>query len=185
MTVTAPTQPRTDAKAGYCGMCRRGSHALCASDTCTCTTAIHNGRPKFARVAPRSATPARPPASSSAASRASGTPAARSPEAKLTEPVWELVRADPPSPPPKPRKLTAVERARPFLELILEAATTDWQRVAIFPTTMGAAQVRARVSKAYSKAEWEWRSAKNPDTGQSALYVRWRGTPSGAPGGQL
>jgi hypothetical protein len=110
----------------------------------------------------------------------SSTGGGRSAPAKLTKPVWELVRADPPAPPPKPRRLTSVERARPFLEDILAAGSRDWHRLAIFPTTMGAAQTVGRLRKHYSRVEWEWKAARNPDTGQSAVYVRWLGTKAAA-----
>jgi hypothetical protein len=172
-------KPRTDAKAGYCAMCRQGTHTLCASDTCTCTTAIHIRRPKFGQAHPElargngggSPSPTRP----------SPAPAAKPPaKPALIAAVWELVRADPPAPPPKPRKLTAAERARPLLEQLMAEGDRHWHRLALFPSTRLAGNTRGQLVKAYPR-EWEFKAVALREVGQSSLYVRWLGDKAKAP----
>ena len=50
----------------------------------------------------------------------------------------------------------------------------SWHRFAVFPTGQGAAQTRARVAKAYR--EFEFKSVRIKELGQSALSGRWNGT---------
>lgn len=220
MTVTAPAELR-DAKAGFCGRCRSGNHALCASPPgrCSCTADGHRNRPSGAPV---TTAPAEPPAAGArpiddpmadVRKRAAATvplPAASAdicgscrrsqhtnctrpscsctfarhanrragtgdpkPATKLREPVWQLVKADPPAPPPKAKKPTAVERARPFVEEIMAEGDRDWHRFAVFPSSMAAAQTKGRVAKAYR--EFEFQAVRVPEIGQSALYGRWLG----------
>lgn len=96
---------------------------------------------------------------------------------RLTEPVWGLVKADPPAPPPKPKKLTAIERARPLLEQIMAEGERDWHRIAIFPSSMAAGQTRGRLTKAYR--EFEFQAVRVPEISQSAIYVKWTGAKPG------
>ncbi len=135
MSLSAPApEPRRDAKAGYCGMCRQGTHALCRSDICTCHEVVHLSRPK-PKPKPR---PVAGPPAAAAEPLAVQDPApapcgyclggnhkrcrsaacgctkghhpnrleagASKPKAARTVPVFELVREDPPAPPPKPPK---------------------------------------------------------------------------------
>ena len=86
----------------------------------------------------------------------------------------------PPHPPPKPKRLTAVERARPFVEQIVAEGDRSWHRFAIFPSSMAAAQNKGRVAKAYR--EFEFKAVRVAEIGQSALYGRWTGK---RPAGQL
>ena len=97
---------------------------------------------------------------------------------QLDKPVFELVKATPPDPPPK--NVTITERVRPFLEEILEKDDRDWYRLAIYPGT-GAGQGTARLTKTYSNKEWEFRSVQLREVGQSAIYVRWIGKASRVP----
>lgn len=170
---------------GLCGYCRARAHKRCTSPSCACDAGLHPGRGTAATaLAEDSRADERddPIADVRARARASQAGAAppKETESKLREPVWRLVKVDPPAPPPKPKKLTAVERARPFVEDIMAAGSRDWHRFAIFPSSMGAAQVRTRVAKAFR--EFEFKSVRVPDIGQSALYGRWNGK---RPAGQL
>ena len=171
--MSADTDTRTDTKSGYCSMCRSGSHALCGSPSCRCRGGTHPNRPDA--VARRRAAPSNGSASrvmARDASRAADGATTRQ-KAKVTEPVWELVKADPPAPPPKPQRLTLVERARPFLEELMAQGNHDWHRVVVFPSSMAAGQATGRLRKAYR--EFEWKGCRVPDIGQSAVYVKWTG----------
>lgn len=163
------TKAVTDAKAGWCSNCRREEHNMCASPKCSCPDKRrHRNHPDYASRDTRQGPPPMGVPSDARGRAPTETP-------KLKKPVWELVQADPPAPPEKPRKKTAVELARPLLEEIASSANSEWHRLAVFPAPRSAAQTRTRLSKAYSKADWEFRAASIPDVGQSALYVRWLG----------
>lgn len=158
----------TDAKAGWCSNCRREEHAMCASPNCTCPdNRRHRNRPDYAGRA------SKPPPMGVLADARGKAPAAKAP--KITAPLWELVEADPPAPPEKPRKKTSVELARPMLEEIAATANPKWHRLALFPSPRSAAYTAVQLRKHYSKTEWEFRAVSVPDVGQSALYVRWLG----------
>lgn len=159
-----PEDPLADVRArartaehddGLCGYCRAHAHRRCTSATCVCEGHDHPGR---ATVDPSGQSPV-----------TTATPA----KAKLTKPLWELVRADPPAPPPKPRKLTAVDHARPFVEQLMAEGDREWHRFAIFPSSMAAGQTRTRVAKAYR--EFEFKAVWVPEVSQSAIYGRWTG----------
>lgn len=162
----------TDTKAGFCSNCRAGSHALCASPTCSCPDARrHRGRPDYAKVPTNQRRPAN---HNGNRSEIRGGGLASSPaKAKPTKPVFELVRADPPA--PRSSKTTLVERARPLLEQLMAADERDWHRLAVLPSTAGAGHARARMAKAYGAKEWEFVAARLDEVDQSALYVRWLG----------
>ncbi len=173
MTLTAPADPTHDAKAGFCRWCRNGQHELCASPAgrCGCPYKEHPSRPAGSplddvRERARASAPPRP-------KRADPPATTPPPAAKLVEPVWALVRAEPPAPPPKPRKLTVVEHARPFVEQLMAEGDHEWHRFAIFPSSMGASQTVGRLRKAYR--EMEFQSVRVADIGQSAAYGRWTG----------
>lgn len=184
---TAPTRQcaaGTFDMTGWCRDCRASSHKLCQEPECGCDVGLHPKRRSAeapddpladVRVRARSngGGDGRPAAVSS---RKPGT---GKPTAKLTAPVWELVKADPPAPPPKRQK--NVELARPMLEQLMAEGDKAWHRLAVFPSSMGASQTCGRMRKAYPR-EWEWLAVKVPEVGQSALYVRWLGA---KPGGQL
>ena len=183
MAATAPAEVRRDAKAGYCSRCRNGQHSLCASpaDRCGCPYREHPNRPGASPAAdgPLADVERRAQASAAPAPKASTPPAKAA--AKLREPAWQLVKADPPAPPPpKPKRLTVVERARPFVEQLVAEGDRDWHRFAIFPGAQAASQCRARIAKAYP--EMEFKAVRVAEIGQSALYGRWTGK---RPAGQL
>ena len=155
-------EPAGSAAAEVCGSCRRSQHTNCTRATCTCPFERHPKR----RAAASGPEEAKPPAKAAA---------------KLREPVWQLVKADPPAPPPpKPKRLTVVERARPFVEQLVAEGDRDWHRFAIFPSSMAAAQTKGRVAKAYP--EFVFKAVRVAEIGQSALYGRWTGK---RPSGQL
>lgn len=158
------TDTRTDAKRGYCTFCRNGTHALCAAPACACPARGHANRPD-----------AKAP---TAAGRAGVKRPPRAEPTTLAEPVWELVRADPPAPPPRWHRPTAVERARPLLERLAADANREWHRIALFPSRQAASHTKGRLAKAYRR-EWEWHAVSVPDAGQSAVYVRWLGDTPG------
>lgn len=178
------TDVRTDAKAGFCNWCRQGDHAVCASVMCKCTQVAHRNRPKPGADGPAArrngggSTPsAQRPADddnplADVRRRANGA-ASRPPKAKPTEPVWELVKADPPAPPEKPRRLTVVEKARPLLEQLMAEDLRDWHRIAVFPSSMAAGQTKGRLARRYR--EFDFRAVRVPEISQSAIYVRWVG----------
>jgi hypothetical protein len=156
-----PAAAVRDAKAGWCSTCRRGSHALCAAPRCECHRMgeDHPNRPEPG-ARPIKAAPAPAPAAKARAPR--------------TEPVWELVKADPPAPPPKaakPKKLTPAERAQPFLEAIVEDGDLDWHRIALFGTPHAAGRIKAALATEFAEG-WEWKSARD-DQGRPAVFVRW------------
>lgn len=158
-----------DSKAGWCSPCRRESHALCAAPGCECHRMgeDHPNRPE-ARAQPVRAAAVAPAQSKPAPVKA--TKATRAPR---TEPVWELVKADPPAPPPKPekpKKLTPAERAQPLLEAIVEAADKDWHRIALFGSTPNAGRVKTQLAKEFPEG-WEWKAARD-DEGRPAVFVR-------------
>lgn len=163
----APEDPLADVRARattpaaeVCGSCRRSQHTLCTKPACGCLFERHPNR-----RAPDTAT--RAPATGNGTAPAKPTPP------KLREPVWGLVRADPPPPRPKPKKLTAVERARPLVEQLMAEENREWHRFAVFPSSMSAGQTKGRVAKAYR--EFEFLAVRVPDISQSALYGRWTG----------
>lgn len=90
--------------------------------------------------------------------------------------VFELVEADPPVPPPKPRKLTSAERARPLLESLMADGKTTWHRLAVHPSSRGGAFLAVALRKAFPRSEWEFKAVSLAEVGQSAVYVRWLGT---------
>lgn len=161
--MTTTTEAPANTKTGWCSMCRSGDHPLCASGSCRCPGfGKHPNRPSPDRI-DKPATP-RP------------TPARTAPKASkptISAPVWELVKADPPAPPPKPKRLTVVERARPLLEQLMAEGEKSWHRIAVFPSSMGAGQTRTRLAKEYR--EFEFKAVRVPEISQSAIYVRWTG----------
>ncbi|MFP5376920.1 MAG: hypothetical protein ACLGIO_09090 [Acidimicrobiia bacterium] len=178
--LTDDGRPVTDAKAGRCQPCREGHHVLCASDTCACPDRRrHTRRPSYGRT---NGSPARAGASP-APPRPAPAPRPTPPrslnrQAKPAGPaevVFELVEADPPAPPAKPKRLTNAERARPLLEQIMAEGRTKWQRLAIHPSARGAGQLVGAFRKAYPPSEWEFKAVAIPEVGQSAVYVRWLG----------
>jgi len=167
-----------------CPDCREGRHGDCTSPKCTCPDARkHRNRPGYAgRQSTNGAAVAPTRSNGSASAAANGTPPrptepppAPASNGGKAKPHWELVRTDPPPDTPPRWKVTLIERARPFLEDIVAAGSRDWHRVAIYPTTGGAGLAAARLAKRYGAGEWEWTTRRNPDTGQSAIYVRWTG----------
>lgn len=99
-------------------------------------------------------------------------PVAKAKPAKVVKPapVWELVKAAPPAPPPKPKKQTPAELAQPMLEAIVEAGDTDWWRIALFGTPHAAGRAKALLAKEFPE-EWEWTSTRDEE-GRPAVFVR-------------
>lgn len=163
---------RRDAKAGYCSFCRQGSHALCASSSCRCPQPRrHPRRP--------TATADRPGAPTNGLAvhthvHVPPAPPPKKPAKGRPDPDFTLVKADPPAPPRPSYRKTLVEKIRPSLEQIMAEGSHDWYRVALYEGR-GAGVAKGRLAKAY-RTEWEWRSVWLPETGQSAVYVRWLGT---------
>lgn len=159
----SPAAAVRDAKAGWCSTCRRGAHALCAAPGCECHRMgeAHPNRPEPG-ARPRAIPPAPAPASSAKPAK----PA----KAKKVEPVWELVKEDPPAPPPIPKKLTPAERVQPFLEAIAEADDKDWHRVVIFGTPHAAGRAKAALAKEFADG-WEWKAARDSEQ-RPAVFVR-------------
>jgi hypothetical protein len=103
--------------------------------------------------------------------RITHAPAASKPtRSPRTEPVWELVKEEPPGPPPRPKKLTPAERVQPFLEAIVEARDPEWHRVALFGHITGARGARTKLAREFG-APWQWK-ATNDHNGRPALFVR-------------
>jgi hypothetical protein len=164
--VSATTEVHADQKAGWCTVCRSGNHERCASppDRCACHGKTHPRRPAAVRIVPpnggRSASP-RPAAPDKA------------PRKQRTETTWELVKADPPAPKPKPvkpKKLSPIERAQPLLEAIAEAGDNDWWRIAICGTPAAAGRIRRVLSKEFPEG-WEWKASRDEDD-RPAVFVR-------------
>lgn len=184
MTKPAAIDRPTDAKAGFSTMCRRDDHDMCTMAGARCTCECHGAARRFL-----AANGNRKAASSSAAAVGAVRPV-QNPEptppirgvtpagarAKPGDPVFELVKADPPEP---PRKKTVAEFVRPLLEEILVAGDHDWYRIVVFPSPNRANFVLAKLRKAFSSTEWEWRGVKIAEVGQSAIYVRWAGKDGG------
>ena len=118
----------------------------------------HPNRPEPA-ARPKATPPAPAPGSS-----------AKPAKAKKVEPVWALVKEDPPAPPPISKKLTPAERVQPFLEAIAEADDRDWHRVVIFGTPHAAGRAKAALAKEFAEG-WEWKSARDSEK-RPAVFVR-------------
>lgn len=170
--MTVVESPRTDAKAGYCSNCRSGSCSLCMSSSCSCPDGRkHRNRPDYAKVpdnqrrpAPRGAVGG-PPRSLTRVPKPAAKP----------EVIFELVEADPPVPPPKLRKLTNAERARPLLEQLMAEGNRKWHRICIHHSPHAAGRLAVVFRKAFPKSEWEFRAVTIPEVGQGAVYARWLG----------
>lgn len=143
--------PPAPAASTLCGYCRGRNHKACTSATCSCEGPSHPQRP--------GATPPRV-----------GRPAGTTTSAKV-EPVWELVKAAPPAPPPK--KPTPAELAQPFLESIVEAGDRDSWRIALFGTAIAATKARKALAEAFPE-EWAFTSSRDEE-GRPAVFVRWLG----------
>lgn len=99
-------------------------------------------------------------------------PALAAVPSRKPEPIFDLVKADPPA--PKPKRVPLAEQLRPLLEQLVSGGDDTmgvWYRIVLYPTARGAAISRGRAQKAYSKG-WEWQSARIDEVDQSALYVR-------------
>src|SRR4051812_33651949 len=106
--MTATADARVDQKAGWCGVCRSGNHALCASpaDRCACPGKAHPHRP--------SARPKEAPVPAAAARSITAVPS--------TVVRWE-------DPPEVTRGRKPTEMFRPELLRELEANPGRWARV--------------------------------------------------------
>lgn len=172
VALTKEGTPAHDTKVGRCQSCREGHCGLCSSPICTCPDRRkHRSRPGYAApdarrssTAPANGRPPAPPRSLTRAPKPDGP-------AVVT---FELVEADPPVRPPKPRRLTNAERARPLLEQITAENKRTWHRIAIHPSAHGAGALVAALRKAYG--EFEFKAVSLAEAGQSAVYVRWTGT---------
>lgn len=151
-----------DLKAGFCSMCRRGSHVMCRSSVCACDSS--KGHPnRSSNGAPSTALPASPDRS-----------APRPPPASLTAPVFERVREDPPVTARKARTSTA-DSILPILEDIARVGDRSWWRVGLFPKRQQAGAARTAVVKRLGEdvKGWEFKAAKvTAGPGESALYAR-------------
>lgn len=164
--------------ASLCGYCRARKHRACTRADCGCTQGLHPKRATPGRDASpladvrdraRASAPPAPAPTTSA-------PAAKTAAAKV-EPVWELVKAAPAAPPPKPRKPTPAELVKPMLDTIVEAGDRDSWRVALFGTSIAAGHARKALAKAFPE-QWAWTSGRD-DEGRPAVFVRWLGPATG------
>jgi len=93
---------------------------------------------------------------------------------KRKGPVWGLVRANPPAPPPKKSQL---DQVRILLEEIVAKGSGEWWRLGVFPSRTAAAHMAGRLRKRHSSTEWQFEAVSVPEVGQSALYARWLAAP--------
>lgn len=135
----------TDEKAGWCGNCRGGSHALCMSARCSCP----GGERKHSN---------RPAASTLAAVRDPQPASTTKARATTTKPVIELVAEDPP-PELVVEKRSLLEQVVLLLDESLERGR--WHRVAIMPSSRSAKALATRLSKheVTGQRKLEWRAA--------------------------
>lgn len=124
-----------------CGSCQRSEHTNCTRPSCGCPFERHPNR----RSAGASATAKK-------------------------EPLWELVKEDPPEPLAKAKKLTPGERVEPMLATIVEAGDAhEWHRVAVFGTPHAAGRAKWVLEK--ECPEWEWKSTRDR-ANRPAVFVR-------------
>lgn len=161
------TTTAIDRKAGYCAVCRRGSHVMCSSVRCECFDKDHPNRPDDRPAPARPAATTPPPTAKVAPASATAR--------ALSEPVFERVRQDPPEKARKPR-ISVADKILPILEDIERVGDKVWWRVALFPKVQEAARARTAVLKRLGEAagEWEFKAAKVPPPGPGAseLYAR-------------
>lgn len=153
------TEARSDAKAGFCGRCRAGDHALCASpaDRCACTERRHPNRPST-----------RP---QEAAVPAAARPIASAPSAVPSVVVrWE-------DPPDTSRGRKPAQMFAPELLAELERNPGKWARVDNLKSKSGASS-RAkgfRSGKYAPVAPPLWEAVGRATPTGSAFYLRFVG----------
>lgn len=156
--MTATADARVDQKAGWCGVCRSGNHALCASptDRCACPGKAHPNRP--------SARPKEAPMPAAAAAR----PIAAVPSTVVR---WE----DPPEVTRGPGHRVVFS---PAVLDELRANRARWARVDNFKSKSGASSRLTAFKKGTYKPVtpplWEAAARRTP-TG-SAFYLRFVGS---------
>lgn len=97
-------------------------------------------------------------------------PAAKGPGSKpRTPPVVQLVKADPPTPTVRTKKVHLHELVRPLLDEIEASGDRDWWRVITFASKSSSAFQVKKLRAVYPEG-WEFRSAAHD--GGSAIYVR-------------
>ncbi len=138
------TEEITDAKAGWCGRCREGSHSLCMSGTCGCPDRRrHRNRPSH--------------------SNASSTPAPRKPaKPKKPGPIYRIARRDPPKPEPggAPKLIDRVAGLLAEIETSGQWTASAWHSVIECQTGQGAGSLASRCRRLGLEG-WEWSHGGN------------------------